>query len=322
MKSGNAVFNKVGQGLLDLTIEPGTLGLKYYNHLKSSNIIILTNVINQVSAFSSSFSNSHGDFEIELEKNQRKISFSPSSSDSPIFTLQNYKQNPNKAWAFSGSFPFSIKGFGIVMNGGKTKKSGSAFATARFPYDFQKVKIDSRLLICPDPKSMILYHSIVNITHPLFEICALNKTNRSELHCQLNGYNIMQLMNIFFDLSFQKFLLTAYQLGGSVGNNIIKMSYLYNSFELSHKGRLMFDYSDIQFGMHYESNKTDGFDFKIGFSCNLSEHNFAFTMNKELKFVIQTNFPIPDIGNLSVTAGIDSFDLHATTLSASLLIVE
>ena len=140
MKSGKAIFSRVGQGILDLAIEPGTLGLKYYNHLKQSNIFILTNALNQVAAFSGSFSNSHGNLEIELEKAQRKISFSPSNQDSPVFTLQNYKENPNKAWAFSGSFPFCIKGFDVVMNGGKTKNNESVFATARFPYEHQKIK--------------------------------------------------------------------------------------------------------------------------------------------------------------------------------------
>lgn len=322
MKSGKAIFNKVGQGLLDLAIEPGTLGLKYYNHLKASNIFILTNAINQISAFSGSFTNSHGNVEIELEKGQRKISYSPSCNDSPVFTLQNYKENPNKAWAFSGSFPFSIKGFDIVMNGGKTKNSESAFATARFPYENKKIKIDSRLLICPDPKSTILYHSVINITHPLFEICLLNKPNRAEFHCQLNDWHLPQLFTIFSDLSFQNYLLSSYQIGGLIGNNFVKTSYIYNSLELAHKARIAFNFTDIQFGVQCESKEKEGIDAKIGFSSDLSHFNMAFTLNKELKFVIQTNFPIPDIGNFSITAGIDSFNLQDTSLSASLLIVE
>lgn len=322
MKSGSAIFNRVGQGLLDLSIEPGTFGLKYYNHLKASNIVILTNAINQVAAFSGSFSNSYGDFEIELEKGQRKISFSPSSQNSPIFTLQNYKENPNKAWAFSGSFPFSIKGFDVVMNGGKTKKSESAFATARFPYTLNKIKIDSRLLICPDPKSMILYHSVINITHPLFEVCVLNKPHKAELHCQLNGWYRSQTFNIFGDLSFQKLYLCSYQLGGLIENSFLKTSYIYNSSDLIHKARVALNFAGFQFGIHCESKEKEGLDFKLGFSSDLPQYNMAFTVSKELKFVIQANLPITDVGNLSISTNVDSFNIHNTGLSASLLIVE
>ncbi|OHS99857.1 hypothetical protein TRFO_08146 [Tritrichomonas foetus] len=204
MEAGESYFNQIGKGILDLQISENYFVGKNVclaaNSNNTQNINFKINDKCHLSDFNGQFSSYLGSLNIGINENSRSFSYSPSIPLPPVFSLQNYGNNPYKSWVFSGQFPiqfplqlplkfpFQFRNLQIILNAMKSSKETSVFADLLLPLNYKDIHITSHLLISPE-KGNYLMNSLFKIEHPIFGFCTSLQKDKMIIHSQINFFN-------------------------------------------------------------------------------------------------------------------------------------